>query len=129
MSISTSDIYNIQKYDVKGLAIATHSEALSLARGFIAELGGIIGGKSDLMKKKIDDVMAALVQKLQAQISGGERIVGVKFEFAEMGRSDANTFLSGIATGTIITPRASPAVGGNRRKAKAKATRKARKNI
>ena len=116
MSISTSDYYDLQKYEVKTLVLATHTEALSLARGFIAELGGLFGGKSDLMNKKVNDVMLALMQKLQKQIQGAERIVGAKFEFAEFGRSEGNTFLSGIATGTIIAPKAP--VGGARRRNK-----------
>jgi uncharacterized protein YbjQ (UPF0145 family) len=114
MSISTSDYYDLQKYEVKALVTATHTEALSLARGFVAEIGGLFGGKSDLMNKKVNDVMLALVQKLQKQVSGNERIIGTKFEFAEFGRSEGSTFLSGIATGTIITPKA-PTGGARRR--------------
>jgi uncharacterized protein YbjQ (UPF0145 family) len=114
MSISTSDYYDLQKYEVKTLVLATHTEALSLARGFVAELGGLFGGKSDLMNKKVNDVMLALIQKLQKQIQGSERIVGAKFEFTEFGRSEGNTFLSGIATGTVIAPKA-PTGGARRR--------------
>jgi hypothetical protein len=121
MSISTSDYYDLQMYEVKALVTATHTEALSLARGFVAELGGLFGGKSDLMNKKVNDVMLALHQKLQKQIKGNERIVGAHFEFAEFGRSEGNTFLSGIATGTIIAPKMK---GGKR----SRKTRRNRKN-
>jgi len=121
MSISTSDYYDLQKYEVKALVTATHTEALSLARGFVAELGGLFGGKSDLMNKKVNDVMLALHQKLQKQIQGNERIVGASFEFTEFGRSEGNTFLSGIATGTIIAPRT---MGGRRRKTRRNRSRK-----
>ena len=123
MSISTSDFFDLQKYEVKALVTATHTEGLSLARGFIAEIGGIFGGKSDLMNKKVNDVMNMLIQKLQKQIQGSERIVGVSFEFAEFGRSEGNTFLSGIATGTIIAPKMT---GGKRKLRRTKGTRKAR---
>jgi hypothetical protein len=122
MSISTSDYYDLQKYEVKALVTATHTEALSLARGFVAELGGLFGGKSDLMNKKVNDVMLALHQKLQKQIQGNEKIVGASFEFTEFGRSEGNTFLSGIATGTIIAPRTT--TGGRRRKLRRNRTRK-----
>ncbi len=123
MSISTSGYYDLQKYEVKALVTATHTEGLSLARGFVAELGGLFGGKSDLMNKKVNDVMLALHQKLQKQIQGNERIVGASFEFAEFGRSEGNTFLSGIATGTIIAPRTT---GGG--KGKRNRTRRTKKN-
>ena len=120
MSISTSDHYDLQKYEAKALVTATHTEGLSLARGFVAELGGLFGGKSDLMNKKVNDVMMALIQKLQKQIQGNERIIGARFEFAEFGRSEGNTFLSGIATGTIIAPRST----GGRRRTRRNKTRK-----
>jgi uncharacterized protein YbjQ (UPF0145 family) len=126
MSISTSDFYDLQKYEVKSLVTATHTEGLSLARGFVAEIGGIFGGKSDLMNKKVNDVMNMLILKLQRQIQGPERIIGVKFEFAEFGRSQGNTFLSGIATGTIISPKLT---GGKRNTARAKATRKQKTSL
>jgi uncharacterized protein YbjQ (UPF0145 family) len=126
MSISTSDLYDLQKYEVKALVTATHTEGLSLARGFIAEIGGLFGGKSDLMNKKVNDVMNMLIQKLQKQIQSGERIIGVSFEFAEFGRSEGNTFLSGIATGTIISPKMT---GGKRKATRVKAKAIARRRV
>lgn len=112
MSIATTDFYDTQKYEVKSFVTATHTEGLSLARGFLAELGGIIGGKSDLMNKKVNDVMNKLIEKLRAQVRPNEKLIGVRFQFAEFGRSEGNTFLSGIATATVIAPK--PASGGKR---------------
>ena len=114
MSIATTDYYDTEKYEVKSFVTATHTEALSLFRRIAAELGGLIGGKSDLMNKKVNDVMNKLIEKLRAQIGIKERIVGARFEFAEFGRSEGNTFLSGIATGTVIAEK--PVSGGSRRK-------------
>jgi len=114
MSIATTDYYDTEKYEVKSFVTATHTEALSLFRGIAAELGGLIGGKSDLMNKKVNDVMNKLIEKLREQIGIKERIVGARFEFAEFGRSEGNTFLSGIATGTVIAEK--PVSGGSRRK-------------
>ena len=122
MSIATTDYYDTAKYEIKSFVTATHTEALSLFRGFAAELGGLLGGKSDLMNKKVNDVMGKLIEKLKAQISGSEKIVGLRFEFAEFGRSEGNTFLSGIATGTIIGEKKQQ--GGNKKKS---ITRKNRK--
>lgn len=119
MSLSTSGHYDTEKYEIKSLVTATHTEALSLFRGFAAELGGLIGGKSDLMNKKVDDVMNKLIEKLRPQVGIKEKIVGLRFEFAEFGRSEGNTFLSGIATGTLLTEKT--ATGGRRK------TRKLRK--
>jgi len=119
MSIATTDYYDTEKYEVKSFVTATHTEALSLFRGIVAELGGLIGGKSDLMNKKVDDVMNKLIEKLRGQLGMKEVIVGARFEFTEFGRSEGNTFLSGIATGTIL--REKSVSGGSRN------TRKLRK--
>ncbi len=114
----------MDKYNVKSLVFVTHTEALSLARGIVAGVMGLFGGKSDLMNKKVDDVMKSLEKKLQAKLGPGEKIVGVRFEFAEFGREESNSFLSGIATGTLLTPKQAAPVssGGHRGK-----TRKARR--
>jgi uncharacterized protein YbjQ (UPF0145 family) len=122
MSIATTDYYDTEKYEVKSFVTATHTEALSLFRGLAAELGGLIGGKSDLMNKKVNDVMNKLIEKLRAQLGVKERIVGARFEFTEFGRSEGNTFLSGIATGTVIAEK--PVSGGSRRLRRKSMTRK-----
>lgn len=116
MSIATSDLYEMDKYTVKSLVVVTHTEALSLARGFVAGIAGIFGGQSDIMNKKVNDVMTSLVTKLKAKLGPGEKIVGVRFEFAEFGREQSNSFLSGIATGTLLTPKQTGPVptGGSR---------------
>ena len=84
------------------MVLATHTEAVSLLRGFIAGVGGIFGGQSDSMNKKVDDVMSQLITKLKAQMGPGEMIVGAHFQFTEFGRDQSNSFLSGIATGTLL---------------------------
>lgn len=112
MNIATTDFYDTDTYKVKSFVIATHTEALSLARGFVAGITGLFGGQSDIMNKKVNDVTANLIKNLQAKIGPGEKIVGVRFEFAEFGREQSNSFLSGIATGTLLTPKQAIARGG-----------------
>lgn len=114
MNIATSDLYEMDKYTVKSLVVVTHTEALSLARGFVAGITGIFGGQSDIMNKKVNDVMTSLVQKLKAKLGPGEKLVGVRFEFAEFGREQSNSFLSGIASGTLLTPKQASSTGGGR---------------
>lgn len=126
MSIATTDYYDPEIYEVKSFVTATHTEALSLFRGIAAELGGLIGGKSELMNKKVNDVMNRLIEKLRGQIGQDERIVGARFEFAEFGRSEGNTFLSGIATGTVVGKKAS---SGGRRRSRSRQTRRHRGHV
>jgi uncharacterized protein YbjQ (UPF0145 family) len=105
MNIATSDFYETDLYQVKSLVVVTHTEALSLARGFVAGITGLFGGQSDIMNKKVNDVMKSLIEKLQKRLGPGEKLVGVRFEFAEFGREQSNSFLSGIASGTLLTPK------------------------
>jgi uncharacterized protein YbjQ (UPF0145 family) len=102
MSLTTSSQYDTNAWEVKSMVLATHTEAVSLLRGFIAGVGGIFGGQSDSMNKKVDDVMSQLITKLKAQMGPGEMIIGASFQFTEFGRDQSNTFLSGIATGTLL---------------------------
>jgi uncharacterized protein YbjQ (UPF0145 family) len=124
MSIATTDFYETDKFKVKSFLLETHTEALSLARGFVAGITGIFGGQSDIMNKKVNDVTGKLLEKLKGKLGPGEKIVGVRFEFAEFGREQSNSFLSGIATGTLLTPKqpAPASTGGGKGK-----TRKARR--
>jgi uncharacterized protein YbjQ (UPF0145 family) len=114
--IATSGQFNQETESVRRFISATHTESVSLFRGLVAGIGGLIGGKSDTMNKKVDDVMNHLVQKLQSQLASGERIVGTQFQFTEFGRVEQNVFLSGIATGTVVGPKASRSGGGTRRR-------------
>ena len=114
MSIATTDHYDLTTYDVKSFVLVTHTEALSLGRGLVAGITGIFGGTSDIMNKKVDDVTTKLLAKLQTKVGPGEKIVGVRFEFAEFARQESNSFLSGIATGTLIAPKQATSSGGTR---------------
>ncbi len=77
------------------------------------------------MNKKVNDVMNKLIEKLRAQLGTKEKIVGARFEFAEFGRSEGNTFLSGIATGTVIAEK--PVSGGSLKKKRSR-NHKTRRN-
>jgi uncharacterized protein YbjQ (UPF0145 family) len=123
MSLTTSSQYDSNLWEVKGMLLANHTEAVSILRGFMAGVGGIFGGKSDIMNKKVDDVMSNLIQKLKAQIGPGEMVVAAHFQFTEFGRDESNTFLSGIATGTLLKRKGAEAPVGGRRNT----TRKNRK--
>jgi uncharacterized protein YbjQ (UPF0145 family) len=114
--ISTSGQFDGEKYEVRRLVSATHTEGVSVFRGIVAGIGGLIGGKSDTMNKKVDDVMEHLFRKLTRDLSAGERIVGVQFQFTEFGRTEQNVFLSGIAAGTIIGPKGPSKNGGGARR-------------
>ena len=106
MSLSSSSQYDETKWQVKRLVTVNHTEAVSLMRGFFAGIAGIFGGPVDSMNQKMNDVTNALTRKLAAELGSGECMVGVHIQFAEFGRNESNTFLSGSAVGTILSPRA-----------------------
>ena len=116
MSIVTTGQYDADKWEVKSMVAATHTESVSLFRGLIAGIGGIIGGPSETMNKKMNDIMAKLISKLQAQIGADEMVVGTQFQFSEFGREQSNTFISGLVTGTLLKRKAQS--GGFTRKNK-----------
>jgi len=104
MSLSSSSQYDATQWKVKRFVTVNHTEAVSLMRGLFAGIAGIFGGPVDSMNKKMDDVTNALTQKLLQQMGSDEIMVGVHIQFAEFGRSESNTFLSGSAVGTLLTP-------------------------
>jgi len=109
MSLSSSSQYDQSKWEVKRLLTANHTEAVSLARGFVAGIIGIFGGPNDALNKKMDDVVDQLKHKIEQQMSPGECVVGLQIQFAEFGRTEQNTFLSGSAIGTLLGPKLSVA--------------------
>lgn len=114
MSIVTTGQYDESKWEVKSMVAATHTESVSLFRGLIAGIGGIIGGPSETMNKKMNDIMGKLISKLQSQIGTDEMVVGTQFQFSEFGREQSNTFISGVVTGTLLKKKAQ--TGGFSRK-------------
>ncbi len=113
MSIVTTGQYDPEKWEVKSFISATHTESVSLFRGLIAGIGGIIGGPSETMNKKMNDIMRMLTSKLQTQIGADEMVVGTNFYFSEFGREQSNTFISGVVTGTLL--KAKNKTGGSRK--------------
>jgi uncharacterized protein YbjQ (UPF0145 family) len=103
--ISTSGHYDTNINEAQRMVSATHTESVSLFRGLIAGIGGLIGGKSETMNKKVNDVMINLVTGLTKDLGADERVVGAQFQFTEFGRTEQNVFLSGIASGTVIRPK------------------------
>lgn len=93
------------------MVTSTHTEAISFFRGIMADWQGLRGGKSDLLNKKLDDVMDELVKGLTKGLNSDERIVGAQFAFTEFGRTQQNSFLSGVATGTVVRRRSQAGAG------------------
>jgi len=102
------NIYTTTQYDeavwqpVKTIYV-THTEAVSLLRGIVGGITGLIGGEQIIMNKKIDDVTEALMKKVQKMIDGRNQcIMGLNIQLTEFGRQASNTTISGLAIGTLL---------------------------
>ena len=112
MSVFTTPQYDASIWTPVKTVYATHTEAVSLLRGFVSGITSLIGGKQDILNKKMDDVTGALMKKMKAQVDSDQCVVGFSIELTEFGRSDANTTISGLAMGTLLKRKAQ---GGGRR--------------
>ncbi len=105
MSIFTTEYYDTTLWQPVDTIVVTHTESVSIFRGIIAGIGGIIGGKSETMNKKMDDITSELISKMRAKVRSNQMIVGLRFQFTTFGREEANVFVSGVATGTLVQRR------------------------
>jgi uncharacterized protein YbjQ (UPF0145 family) len=102
MSVFTTTQYDASTWTPVKTIYATHTEAVSLLRGFVTGITSIIGGKQDMLNKKMDDVTEALMKKIKDQVDPDQCVVGLSIELAEFGRSETNSTISGLAMGTLL---------------------------
>ena len=72
---------------VLGSIYTHHSEAISLGRDILAGIKGVLGGPSDLYKKKINDTVQGAIDAFTAEIKNrypnATQVIGLKFELME----------------------------------------------
>ena len=102
MAVFTSGQYDDKLWEPVDLVLVTQTESVSIFRGIAAGIGGLVGGKSETMNKKMNDLVLDLKAQLKSRLKAGQMIVGVKFEFTTFGREEANVFISGVASGTLL---------------------------
>jgi uncharacterized protein YbjQ (UPF0145 family) len=118
MFLSTVSSFDTDKFKIGGLVSATHVEAISAFRSFFADLRGMLGNKSEMLTKKLQDAhngaFATLLENATAKYPSAAGIVGIRTEMGEMSNSEGGPgFLTIIVTGTTIIPKTS---GGSRRR-------------
>jgi len=90
-----------------GQVVATHVEAVSRGRAFLADLVGMFGNKSDLLTKKADDAAAGVLKTLQEKAlekyPNAAGIVGLNYSLSEISADEKSNFISVIASGTVLT--------------------------
>lgn len=102
----TLPTYDQTQYRPIGQVIATHVEAVSRGRAFLADLVGMFGNKSDLLTKKVDDATAGVLTTLQekalAKYPNAVGIVGLNYSLSEISSDENSNFISLIASGTVL---------------------------
>jgi len=109
LPVFTIQTFNQNALQPAGAVFAQRVETISLARNIFAGIGGIVGGRSTLMEKKMNDLTQALMQELDMQAKkmypNAVALVDVELNFSDIGKTDSNMFLAGQASATALIKR------------------------
>ena len=109
LPVFTIQTFNQNALQPAGAVFAQRVETISLARNVFAGIGGIIGGRSTLMEKKMNDLTQALMQELDIQAKkmypNAVALVNVQVNFSNIGKTDSSMFLAGQASATALIKR------------------------
>lgn len=115
MLLATIDVYDPRKYDVAGIINVNHVEAVSAFREIGAAIGGLIGNKSELLTKKLNDAyngaFAAIQAQAQTKFPGAVGVIGIRPQMDK----DETGFVSIMLTGTVLMSKRGGQGGGRRR--------------
>jgi len=109
LAVFTIQTFNQNALQPAGAVFAQRVETISLARNVFAGIGGIVGGRSTLMEKKMNDLTQALMQELDLQAKkmypNAVALVNVQLNFSDIGKTESNMFLAGQASATALIKR------------------------
>jgi uncharacterized protein YbjQ (UPF0145 family) len=109
LPVFTIQTFNQNALQPAGAVFAQRVETISLARNLFAGIGGIVGGRSTLMEKKMNDLTQALMQELDLQAKkmypNAVALVNVQLIFSDIGKTESNMFLAGQASATALIKR------------------------
>ena len=109
LPVFTIQTFNQNALQPAGAVFAQRVEAISIARNFFAGIGGVVGGRSTMMEKKMNDLTRALMEELDIQAKklypNAVALVNVNLHFSDICKSDSSMFLAGQASATAIIKR------------------------
>ena len=112
LPVFTIQTFNQSALQPAGAVFAQRVESISVARSFFTGIGGVAGGRSTMMEKKMNDLTQALMQELDIQAKkmypSAVALVNVQVHFSDIGKTDSNMFLAGQASATAIIKRVKP---------------------
>jgi len=106
LPIFTIESFNQNTLQAAGAVFAQRVETVSLLRDLFAGIGGIIGGRSTTMEKKMDDLTKVLLEEIQAnaisKYPNAVALIDLKLLFSDIGKTQNNMFLAGQASATVL---------------------------
>ena len=112
LPVFTIQTFNQSALQPAGAVFAQRVESISVGRSFFTGIGGVAGGRSTMMEKKMNDLTQALMQELDIQAKkmypSAVALVNVQVHFSDIGKTDSSMFLAGQASATAIIKRVKP---------------------
>ena len=112
LPVFTIQTFNQNALQPAGAVFAQRVESISIARNFFAGVSGIVGGRSTIMEKKMNDLTTVLMEELDIQAKkiypNAVALVNVQVHFSDICKSDSSMFLAGQASATALIKRVKP---------------------
>jgi uncharacterized protein YbjQ (UPF0145 family) len=113
----TYNNFDPEKTVALGTVIGKHAEGISIARGAVAGIKAIFGGKASEIEKKVKDTtdgaMNDFIKQVDKEYPKATAVIGLTVQVSEMGG-----FIIALVTGTAISNKSSS--GGFKRTLKNK---------
>lgn len=109
LPVFTIQTFNQTALQPAGAVFVQRVESISVARNFFAGISGVVGGRSTMMEKKMNDLTKVLMEELDLQAKkmypNAVALVNVDLHFSDIGKTDSNMFLAGQASATALIKR------------------------
>ena len=111
MYLSTLPIYDITKHYPGNIIVSTDVQAVSTVRDVGAQIMGIFGGSSELMDKKVKDVVQEAMSRFvkTTQAKGAEAAIGITTDVNAFVDKD-QVYIIATITGTPLMDKNKPAL-------------------
>ena len=109
LPVFTIQTFNQNALQPAGAVFAQRVESISITRNFFAGVAGVVGGRSAMMEKKMNDLTTLLMEELDIQAKklypNAVALVNVNVHFSDICKSDSSMFLVGQASATALIKR------------------------
>jgi len=111
LPIITVQTFNQSALRAAGAVFVQRVESVSFGRGVLAGITGLVGGRNELMEKKMNDLTQALLTELDTQAKkvypNAIGLVDANIDFSTAG-PDSSMILIGQASATVLVKREKP---------------------